>query len=63
MTPPPAGRSAVLETVDLAGQRGERALFEHEIVEAVMPAGDGSGETRWAGADDEDVADRHSHRS
>jgi len=29
MTPPPAGRSAVLETVDLAGQRGERALFEH----------------------------------
>jgi heme exporter protein A len=29
MTPPPAGSSAVLETVDLAGQRGERALFEH----------------------------------
>ncbi|MEZ5416952.1 MAG: hypothetical protein R2708_06375 [Vicinamibacterales bacterium] len=37
----------------------QRSLFEHEVVESVVAAGDGSGESRGTGAHDEDVSDWH----
>jgi hypothetical protein len=37
----------------------QHALLEHLVVQIALLARDGGGQARWAGADDDDVANRH----